>query len=75
MLGRVPGRVLHRQDGLADCELVAILELLVFEAVTSIRLMTEIDFGGTDAGAQLSGAADQIRVDVCLKNVSDRNAL
>ena len=71
MLWRMTRRVLHRQDGLADGKLIAILELFGLEAVARASLVTGVDLGRADAIAQLSCAAHQIGVDMRLEDMGD----
>ena len=72
VLGRMPRRVFHRQDGFAKGKLIAVLELFGLEPVARAALVAGIDLGRSDAIAQLARAADQIGVNVRFEDVSDR---
>ena len=72
---RVAGRVPNRDQGGTELESVSVMDGLVVKAVARPAFVAEEDVRGFDPRREFARAADQIRVDVGLKNVRDGNLL
>src|SRR5438270_12614217 len=75
MLGRMSRRMPHGDDCFAEGETVAVPHLLMVKSVASIFFVADENFCRAYPLAQFARATYKIRMDVCLKNVGNRDLL
>ncbi len=65
----------HCQEGVAERERIAVVQLLGFEAVLRARFMAYVDFRQIDLRAKLPRTAYEIGVNVRLEDMGDGDIL
>ena len=74
MLGCVPRCVPRRHQCLAESELVALLQFLMFELVFRATFVAHVNVRGIETRLQLARTTHEIGVDVRFENMRNRDA-